>query len=92
MMQWLEKTVTDQSADQDIVWKAIVQHYPMFGMHYDDIDLMVDNLLPMLRDYGFDVHFNGHEHMLNYAHTPANSTDESDNKTAGASSESIAIW
>ena len=39
-------------------------------MHYDDTETIVTNLMPLLKQHNYDVYFNGHEHLLNYAHAP----------------------
>ena len=69
-MTWLDKTLEAQSLDQDIIWKATSQHYPLFGMHYTDTESIVTQLMPLLKEHEYDVYFNGHEHMMNYAHAP----------------------
>jgi len=87
MMSWLDKTLKDQSADPDIIWKASSQHYPLFGMHYTDTEMIVTHLMPLLKEHGYDVYFNGHEHMMNYAHAP-----DSLFKESKAESEAISLW
>lgn len=70
MMVWLNSTLNEQSADPSIVWKASTQHYPLFGMHYDDTEDIITTLMPLLKEHEYDVYFNGHEHQMNYAHAP----------------------
>jgi len=45
-------------------------HHPMFGAHYSDNQGIIDHFLPMALANDYDVYFNGHEHLLNYAHVP----------------------
>ena len=42
----------------------------MFGLHYLDYGAIIEELLPLLKKYNYDVYFNGHEHQINYAWTP----------------------
>mmetsp|Transcript_32444 Transcript_32444/g.49642 ORF Transcript_32444/g.49642 Transcript_32444/m.49642 type:complete len:111 (+) Transcript_32444:556-888(+) len=67
MMGWIHETVANQSADPSIVWKAANMHHPMFAVHYSDNQGFIDHYLPILHENGYDVQFNGHEHMMNYA-------------------------
>ena len=45
-------------------------------MHYADTEMVLLHLLPKLKQHGYDVYFNGHEHMMNYAHAPDSIYDE----------------
>jgi len=74
-MEWIKKTMTEQSQDDKIVWKASSMHHPMFGMHYDDYNSIIDDFLPLMVENNYDVFFNGHEHLQNYAYHPLNATD-----------------
>jgi len=42
----------------------------MFTLYYDDNVKIVENLLPILRTYGYDFYFAGMEHQMNYANFP----------------------
>jgi len=53
-------------------------HHPMFGLHYDDYGSIIKDFLPIIDKYDFDVYFNGHEHLLNYATVDRNATFKSD--------------
>jgi hypothetical protein len=70
MMEWIDSTLKAQSADPNIIWKATSQHYPLFGMFYADTEMALLHLMPKLKEHNYDVHFNGHEHQMNYAHAP----------------------
>jgi hypothetical protein len=81
MMEWLNVTLAEQSADPSIVWKASTQHYPLFGMHYDDTEDIITTLMPLLKEHNFDVYFNGHEHQMNYAFAPDKLFEETKKET-----------
>jgi hypothetical protein len=55
-----------------IIWKAAVQHYPMFPLHYPTSDFagITNYFLPILQQHNFDLYFCGHEHLLAYASVP----------------------
>ena len=63
MMQWIKETLEEQSKDQKIIWKASSMHHPMFGLHYDDYQSIIDDYLPLIQQNNWDVYFNGHEHL-----------------------------
>lgn len=46
-------------------------HHMMFGLWYPDYGTIIDDFLPLMKEYGYDIFFNGHEHQMNYAFTPA---------------------
>jgi hypothetical protein len=70
MMTWIRDTLQKQKADPNIIWKASSMHHPMFGLHYDDYETIIGDFLPLIQDAKYDVFFNGHEHLQNYAHHP----------------------
>jgi len=45
-------------------------HHPMFGLHYDDYQSIIDDFLPLAKQNKQDVYFNGHEHLQNYGNNP----------------------
>ena len=70
--KWLDETLQAMAEDEKIVWRATVDHHPMFGLSIPDYETIIDHLLPGLRNANFDVYFTGHEHFVAYATTPAN--------------------
>lgn len=48
-------------------------HHMMFGLWYYDYGAIIEDFLPLMKN-GYDIFFNGHEHQLNYAYTPAQET------------------
>jgi hypothetical protein len=73
--------------DDKIIWKASVMHHPLFGLHYTDFTAIIEDFLPLLKKYNFDVFFNGHEHNQSYANTPNNLTSPIKNKSTRLSIE-----
>jgi hypothetical protein len=69
MMAWIKDTLKAESADDKIIWKASAMHHPMFGLHYDDYQSIINDFLPLIKAANFDAFFNGHEHLQNYANT-----------------------
>lgn len=45
---WLEQVMKEWEHDDNLIWKASVQHHPMWGKWYPDFQHIVDNYLPML--------------------------------------------
>ena len=43
----------------------------MFGLKNPDYETIIDDYLPLLKQNGFDVYFNGHEHIQSYGFTGA---------------------
>ena len=68
MMKWLKDTLKEQQSDEKVVWKASAMHHPMFGVHYTDNMHIQNDFMPLIKEFGFDAYFNGHEHMQNYAY------------------------
>jgi hypothetical protein len=60
----------DWAQNPNIVWKATIQHYPIWFLNLDETDYAsISNVfLPILRDNGFDLYLNGHEHFIAYAY------------------------
>jgi hypothetical protein len=44
-------------------------HHPIFGLNYPDFTVIIEDFLPLLKKYGFDLFINGHEHNQSYAYT-----------------------
>lgn len=70
MYEWILKTVDRWAKDDKIIWKASVQHHPLFGKWYTDFEHLTNDYLPILMDHKFDLYLNGHEHCLEYAFYP----------------------
>jgi len=70
MFEWIQETLDEWDHDEKIIWKASVQHHPMFAKWYDDFSHIVQDYLPILLDHRFDLYLNGHEHDLEYAYYP----------------------
>jgi len=71
-MEWIKKTLEEQSKDEKIIWKASNMHHPMFGLNHDDYQSIIDDFKPLIESHGYDVYFNGHEHLQHYGYTPTN--------------------
>mmetsp|Transcript_11171 Transcript_11171/g.18773 ORF Transcript_11171/g.18773 Transcript_11171/m.18773 type:complete len:385 (-) Transcript_11171:28-1182(-) len=65
-MAWIKKTVAANRNDEKIVWRASNMHHPLFGLHYNDYQSLINDFLPVALQNDFDVYFNGHEHLMNY--------------------------
>ena len=63
MMKWIDETLEKQKNDSQIIWKATGMHHPMFGLHYQDYQTIIEDFLPKIKESNFDVFFNGHEHL-----------------------------
>ena len=70
MYNWINETLSQWSKDPNIIWKASIQHHPMFSKWWADYLDITQNLMPMLMDYKVDFYLNGHEHDLTYAFYP----------------------
>lgn len=70
MYKWINTTLEQWSHDPSIVWRASVQHHPMFSKWWSDYLNITQNLMPMLMDRKVDFYLNGHEHTLTYAYYP----------------------
>jgi hypothetical protein len=66
------QTLQEWDANPNIIWRAAVQHYPMFPLHYDPTDFaaIVNYFLPILMAHKFDLYLCGHEHLLAYISVP----------------------
>ena len=71
-MEWIKKTMEEQSNDDKIIWKASNMHHPMFGLHYPDYKSIIEDFMPLLEEHGYDIYFNGHEHFQAYGYTHTN--------------------
>ena len=72
----MKDTMNDWDLDSSIVWKASVQHHPLFGKWYQDYNHLVTDYMPLFLDHKFDFYFNGHEHTLEYAFYPYSEVPE----------------
>ena len=70
MMKWIDETMKEWDKDPKVIWRASVQHHPIYGKMYKDIQHIIDNYLPLLVEHKFDLYLNGHEHILEYAYHP----------------------
>ena len=45
-------------------WLVVVGHYPVYssGEHMD-MDELIENLVPLMKKYGVDAYFCGHDHI-----------------------------
>ena len=75
MIEWIENKMNEWNQDEKIIWKASVQHHPLFAKHYTDYDHLISTYLPILIQHKFDMYLNGHEHALEHAIYPM--SDES---------------
>ena len=70
MNEWIMNTLDKWVEYQKIIWKASVQHHPMFEKWYTDMDQLTVDYLLILLDHKFDLYLNGHENDLEYAKYP----------------------
>jgi hypothetical protein len=71
---WIQETLAVWDQNPYIVWKATIQHYPIFAFHYEQINYqqIATIFLPILQAHKFDLYLNGHEHILGYVQIPMN--------------------
>jgi hypothetical protein len=62
-------------------------HHPIFGLYYTDFTAIIEDFLPILKKYNFDIFFNGHEHNQSYANTPNDQTSPIQNKNLSSNTE-----
>lgn len=72
MFTWINNTLEYYKNDPSVVWKATIQHHPIFGKWYSDYVNITANYLPIMLDHKVDFYLNGHEHTLEYAYYPYN--------------------
>lgn len=48
MMAWLNDTLKRQSEDPNIIWKTSYVHHTLYGAHYIDNPLIIEQYLPLL--------------------------------------------
>jgi len=67
-------TLKEWNSNPNIIWKAAVQHYPIWFVSSSEIAFTTidDIFLPLLRQYKFDFHINGHEHLFSYSYLDNN--------------------
>lgn len=77
MVEWgntqydfIKMTMQEWSQNDKIIWRAAVQHYPIWFLNLKSTDYAGINsiYLPLLRQYNFDLYLNGHEHFIAYAY------------------------
>lgn len=71
MMTELDEALIDQSEQKKIIWKGSVMHHMLFGLYNVDYGTIVDDLLPLLKKFNYDLQFNGHDHHMTYSYTPS---------------------
>lgn len=59
--QWIEEELEKHTNDPDVAWTAVTLHHPVFTKLG-----LKNHLVPILRKYGVDVVFVGHEHQAEY--------------------------
>lgn len=69
---WIRRTLQEWDENPYIIWRAAIQHYPIFPLHYSPSDFagIVNVFLPMLMAHNFDLYLCGHEHLLGYTQIP----------------------
>jgi len=69
---WILMTLEEWDANPNIIWRAAIQHYPMFPLSYSPSNFIsiVNYFLPILMTHKFDLYLNGHEHLLAYISVP----------------------
>ena len=65
---WLETHLQDINDDEELVWKIVIIHYPLFSVSVTGMDSenLKTNLLPILRQYKVDMVLSGHNHNMQY--------------------------
>ena len=65
---WLQNYLESIADDSSILWKIVFIHYPIFSINRKDGDTetLKKHLLPLLKQYGVDVLFAGHNHNMQY--------------------------
>lgn len=62
-MEWIESTLKESTADYLIV----AGHYPVYSIcEHGPTSTLVDNLKPLLEQYGVHAYMNGHDHCQEY--------------------------
>jgi len=81
--RWIAQTLKEWETDTNIIWKASVQHYPLWTLWYaqSDFTKISQNFLPLLIEYKFDLYLNGHEHLLAYAYIESSTSSLSQRQT-----------
>lgn len=70
MMKWIAETLKKQSEDPDIIWKTSYDHHPLFGVDAVDSTEIFADFFPEIKKHGYDIYFNGHEHMMTLSSAP----------------------
>jgi tartrate-resistant acid phosphatase type 5 len=62
-MAWFRESLAASKAD----WKIVIGHHPIYsGGEHGDTPELVESILPLLREHGVQVYFNGHDHDLQH--------------------------
>ena len=62
-LAWIKKTLAESKA----TWKIVFGHHPIYtGGEHGDTQELVDDLLPLLKQYGVQAYICGHDHDLQH--------------------------
>ncbi|GAB5356885.1 hypothetical protein AAMO2058_000326800 [Amorphochlora amoebiformis] len=64
-LQFIEDTLGNSSAD----WKIVMGHFPVHSatiFEHGDTKSLIKDLKPILENYGVDMYFSGHDHILQH--------------------------
>jgi len=64
-LDWIKSTLSASTAD----WKIVFGHFPIYSAttgEHGDTKKLIKILLPVLKDNGADLYFNGHDHILQH--------------------------
>jgi len=62
-LAWIKKTLAESKA----TWKIVFGHHPIYtGGEHGDTRELVDDLLPLLKQYGVQAYICGHDHDLQH--------------------------
>jgi hypothetical protein len=75
---WVIETLAAWDNNPQIIWRAAIQHYPMFPLWYpaSDFAQIPNYFLPILQQHKFDLYLCGHEHILAYTAVPYPATEQ----------------
>ncbi|CEM39773.1 unnamed protein product [Vitrella brassicaformis CCMP3155] len=65
MLQWLRDELRKSDAD----WKIVIGHFTIYSsslFEHGDNPTLIERLVPVLKEGGVDVYFNGHDHILQH--------------------------
>jgi len=64
-LDWIKDTLQNSTAD----WKIVFGHFPVYSAttgEHGDTKSLIKLLLPIMKDGGVDLYFNGHDHILQH--------------------------